>query len=414
VAHGLAEGAADGMAGGRGQGNADASVHFPLDGAAADARLVYRPWGTRTLKVRLTTGRDLPALRLRPRVRAPADSGLISGGADEGAAFVVSWGGGHEPGPCLKAEDFLHAFERCAPLVAGEASTLFFNVRHVGPDAPEAVLTLEAFDEATGRVHSALPVRLDPPPLPADLIRMVPDGAGGWVAGDGGHLPRYDSRWWPAGTVDYVAASPPPLAVRRAGPSLEVVWGSAAEPVARIQDLTEPSVLDQADAVDLELFAFGEGLLGLRVWFFWLDLRLGPRFFVGRHEVPDVERFDLVLRAADGRVVAAASDAHWRELWATTAEPPAPAIECVLGLDAATKLALIRETLGPDDGGAPPMAGPYNPLGHVMGLAAARATPIPGGGASRGKGTEAHLPTFRNVEQPEPRQWLTSSDVRLG
>jgi hypothetical protein len=401
----------------------DTKVTFALDGGnpTAAARLQYRPWGTRTLKVVVSTASTLPALRLRPRRILAADrtAGVIRGFAEGSEALVVSWGGGHEPGPCVQAEDFLKAFEKCAPLAPGATSTIFFNVSHVGPELPaSAMLVLEAYDEASGQVHAALPVELVAPPgLPADVIRLLPSGPGAWAPSAGAHLAAYDSRWWPDGEVAYVPAAPPPLTIERAGNTLRVLWAGAPLPVATIVDHTQPTVLDLDGAVAFELFGFAGGLVALRAWFFWLDTRVGPDFFVGRHEVPDVERFDLVIRPSDGRVILACSDAHWREVWGEVPEPPAPALEMTLGMSPEARLKLLQLALGfgDDHGSADTPVGSYSPRAFIEAAAARRAAPsaLSNDEVPREKGTEAHLPSLVNVQQPDPGHMI-SSDVRLG
>jgi hypothetical protein len=398
---------------------ADAELHFPLDGRAggAPARLVYRPWSTRTLRLRVTSAAGAPALRLQPGRMAAAASGLVQAAADDSPDFVVSWGGGHEPGPCLQSEDLLKVVERCVELPPGASSTLFFNVRHQGPALPAStLLTLRAVDPDRAAVHAELALRLEAPPdWPEDVVRMTSDGRGTWRPSDGAHLARYDPRWWPDEEVACVPGEAPPLSIRRSGQALEVTWGDAPQPVARIEDHTSPSVLDQGDALSFELFAFPGGLVVLRAWFFWLDRRLGPALLVaGRHEVPDVERFDFLLRPADGRVLLAGTDAHWREVWGEVPEAPAPAPRATLGLGGVDKLELLKGVLHSAAGQGPALAnGRYDPLPYVVKLAQVRAQPPPPGQPPRATGSEAHVPSLHHTVQDRPGR-MTSSDVRLG
>jgi hypothetical protein len=397
----------------------DAAVLFQLDSPAGNppARLVYRPWGTRSLKVVVRTASALPPLRLRPAtmLASESDMGIFRGFADDSRALVVTWGGGHEPGPCVCAEDYLIAFEKPAVLAPGATSVVFFNVSHVGPTVPgEATVTLEAFD-ASGTVWARLPVTLAAPTaLPSDVVRMVETAPAVWMPTADGHLAAYDSRWWPAVDVDYVAHAAPPLAIRRAEHTLGIYWANAAVPIATIVDRTEPSILDR-DAITFEVFAFANDLIALRAMFFWVDTRIGSGFFVGRHEVPDAERFDMLIRPADGRVVLACTDAHWREVWGEVPEPPAPTLEMTIGLDAEAKLKLLELCLmGGAPHAGPAVVGTYDPRPFVESRAAARAQPGESPeGAGRAEGTEAHLPALNHVAQDAPAA-MTSSDVRLG
>ena len=156
----------------------------------------------------------------------------------------------------------------------------------------------------------------------------------------------------------------------------------------------------------------------LRIWFFWVDKYVGGGFFVGRHEVPDAERFDMIIRRKDGRVLLAGTDLHWREVWAHVL--PTKILRATLGMprDTAIKLAKEKwsETWNEIWGKALHRAEvdtasehPNNPVDpYVRRLAEREATVTLKAG-----GTEAHIPTLHNVEQRRPPV-MTSSDVRLG
>ncbi|MEJ2747044.1 MAG: hypothetical protein P8183_03885, partial [Anaerolineae bacterium] len=75
----------------------DETISFPLDQKPGTAVLVYRPWGTRTLKVAVSTGSATPALRIRPSTIHPDDTAnkIYRAYADDSEAFIISWGGGH-------------------------------------------------------------------------------------------------------------------------------------------------------------------------------------------------------------------------------------------------------------------------------------------------------------------------------
>ncbi len=114
----------------------DHCIPFALDEkiVQADQPLLYRPWGTRTIKLKLTTHIDMPKLWVRPLRVLPEETalGIYKAYADDSHALHVTWGGGHENGPCVKTKDMLSAFETCAPLQAGDSSYLFFNLTHAG------------------------------------------------------------------------------------------------------------------------------------------------------------------------------------------------------------------------------------------------------------------------------------------
>ena len=118
----------------------DVVIPFPLDARylAAPHPLIYRPWGTRTIKLRVTTTTDTPKLWVRPLTVLPEDAalGIYKAYSDDSRAFHIAWGGGHEKGPCVRAKDSLGAFENCAPLSAGDSSFLYFNLTHAGSQPP--------------------------------------------------------------------------------------------------------------------------------------------------------------------------------------------------------------------------------------------------------------------------------------
>ncbi len=411
----------------------DFVIPFALDEISVHAvpPLVYRPWGTRTIKLRATTRVELPALWIRPQCVLPEDSalGIYQAYADDSRALRVTWGGGHEIGPCVRARDVLSAFETAAPLPANHASYLFFNLTHVGTQMPTtASLTLRAFACRQNNGHAVeqdqarliLPIR--PPnqlPPPDDIMHVVPgEHDRTWVVSPGHFLPVYDSRWWPAPEVVYEASESPPLMLRIDEGALWIDWREPGHTVAIIEDYTQPSVLRLAETLAFELFAFDPWSVVLRVWFFWVDKYIGGEFFVGRHEVPDAERFDMIIRRTDGRVLLAGTDLHWREVWARVL--PTKILRATLGVPRETAIQLAREKwreTWQSIWARPPNRaqletgydGPHNPMEPYIRRLAEREATV----TLKAGGTEAHVPTLHNVEQRRPSV-MTSSDVRLG
>jgi hypothetical protein len=239
-----------------------------------------------------------------------------------------------------------------------------------------------------------------------------------WVVSPGRYLPAYDSRWWPSPQVVYQASEPPPLILRMGEGALWVDWREPGNTIAAIEDCSHPSVLLLAETVAFELFAFDAWSVALRVWFFWVDKYIGGGFFVGRHEVPDAERFDMIIRRHDGRVLLAGTDLHWREVWARVL--PGKILRATLGMsrETAMKLAIEKWSDAWNEVWAkatnraaksPDADGPNNPVDpYIRRLAEREATVTVKAG-----GTEAHIPTLHNVEMRRPPV-MTSSDVRLG
>jgi hypothetical protein len=411
----------------------DLAIPFLLDEPTVQAEqpLIYRPWGTRTIKLRITAHTDMPKLWVRPLRILPEEAalGIYKAYADDSRALHITWGGGHERGPCVKAKDMLSAFETSAPLKANDSSYLFFNLTHTGTQLPPAAnVTLLAFEclDRNGKTieqdRARLRLRIQSPPdLPPveEIMQMVPgEQANTWIVSPGRYLPAYDSRWWPSPEVTYASSERPPLIVRIEKGQLLIEWAEPGNTIAVIEDHSNPSVLLLAETLSLELFAFDQWSVALRVWFFWVDKYVGGSFFVGRHEVPDAERFDMVIRRKDGRVLLAGTDLHWREVWARVL--PTKILRATLGMSRDTTIKLAREKWSEtwNEIWVKALKGaekstdaehPNNPVDpYIRRLAEREATVTVKAG-----GTEAHIPTLHNVEQRRPPA-MTSSDVRQG
>ncbi len=398
------------------------SIEFWLDDPNPSAELCYLPYGTRSVRVTVKTkAQSMPSV-IQPEafLQADQDAGLFCGYEDgvtsrAEADFELSWGGGQEQGPPTNAEDVMGAFERAIPLEAGMERVLIFNLTHIGRNIPDqAQLTLVAIDVETGEKRSYLTITLTKPQsFQPDIARMVMAPDGSWQVQPGAQLPVYEGRWWPESQVKYTAApSNIPLTVQpnETKGQLNIYWNGTH--IAKIDDKTDPPVLREG-IIRAEIYDFDRDYIALRVWFFWLNINIGHGFFIGRHEVPDSERFDFLILAKDGSVPLACTDLHWRESWGQGSELP---IRATIGLARETKIALAKEGLGKlwdRVWGKPKKENDraYNPLPMVRKLAMRHAN---GRGAivNRAKGTEAHVPMIHNMDMS--METLTSSDVRLG
>ena len=393
-------------------------VDFPLDTPSQPISLVYRPWSTRALRLTMSTQKAMPPLRIRPSHIRPEEreQRLFRAFAADSDAIMITWGGGHESGPCIKAEDFLGAFEKCAPLLPGDEAIAFFNVSHLGPDVPNmATIEFEAFIEETGEVVAKRTVQLQKPAdYRTEAVQMKATEPGRWRP-VGRFLPLYEPRWW-LQPIAYQAAESWPLQIQQANNSLVVQWNDNV--IATIEDTSTPSLLTTPEMLSFELFDFDEWHVALRIWFFWLDAALGEDVVAPQHEVPDAERFDLLIRKADGGVSLACTDLHWRETWGIVT--PDEALRASIGLNKDVVLKLAQEQLGKlwdtwRREEAAEHKRPYNPHTYIQRLAASIGQNK--AGTVRGKGLEAHLPALHNVTQivedgKPPR--MVSSDVRLG
>lgn len=397
----------------------------------ADQPLIYRPWGTRMLKVKLRTNTAVPVLWVRPQnvLQEETALGIFKAYADDTRAIHLTWGGGHEIGPCVKTRDALSAFETGVPLKVDEKSYLYFNLTHAGAELPaSATVTLKAFEwvSRNGKTdeheYSKLKIRLKLPPgmpLVDEIMRMIPgESDGTWIVSQGHYLPSYDSRWWPSPTVEYMASERPPIFLKIEPGKLRIDWSEPGNSIAIIEDYTNPSALLLAETLAFDLFVFDQWSFVLRVWLFWVDKYVGGGRFLGRHEIPDAERFDLIIRRKDGRVIIAGTDLHWREVWARVL--PGKILRATLGMPRETVLKMVKEKWSAawndiwaksfhQEDQSREVEGINNPVDPYIRRLAEREATV----TVKASGTEAHLPTLHNVEQRRPAV-MTSSDVRLG
>jgi hypothetical protein len=386
-------------------------INFQVDKSANNGELFYRPFGIRTLKLSVSTAKKMPPLRVRPKAihKEESEADFILGYADDGRDFIVSWGGGHETGPCVKSKDSLMATEEPATLEPNTSSIVFFNLRHVGPGIPNsAKLTLEAFEDEGGSIRADLSLKLKKPKMfTTNPIHYEEVEPGNWVP-QGNRMTSYDPRWWPR-PINYGFHQRFPLIhIKRMGKALSIQ--RSGKEIAKIIDVTNPSILGK-DALAFELFNFDYWHYALRIWFFWLDNKIGRL-----HEVPDAERFDLLIRKVDGVVTLACTDLHWREVWGQIKDPP---MQATIGLtlekigniftekikDSFSKR--IRENKVEDKA--------YNPIKYIEKRAAVLGKQ--GGPIGRASGPRSHIPDIKNVVKSSDEfdlSLMVSSDVRFG
>lgn len=392
-------------------------ITFPLHQPQTTAALTYLPFGTTTIRFVVRSDQPLPPLLIRPLcfLAAEVEKGLFVAHEDEAqnpvsAHFAVSWGGGQEKGLPAYSEDRLGAFETNVAVPAGGQKTLMFNLTHLSGQAISSTpLTFIAFEEAQPeRIVARLVLTLQAPagvlPTP-HLLRQTRPGE--WEVRPGTHLPSYQGRWQP-GAVSYKPAAVPPLTLRHQTEQATLLVQWQGRTIAQIEDHTTPSIFD-LDHITADVFEFDDYYVALRLWFFWLDINIGHGFFIGRHEIPDVERFDFLILKSTGQIRLACTDFHWRESWGVAYEEP---VRATIGLSTETKIKMAQSTLSTlwqKLWGSKPAASVYDPLPFVRKLAKREA--VSGPLVVRQKGTEAHVPMLQNVDSSQ--EALTSSDVRL-
>lgn len=298
----------------------------------------------------------------------------VYGTAEGDPDLWVAWGAGDERGFCVKTKDRFKIDKVPLPLDDDRFYYVYLHLIH-RPQEPfahrptEKRLTVQATSE-DGQVYGETTVRLTVPTAATNPVRAHWDwdlDAGESTitlrgTGDGpAQLPLYVSRWWPVRQVEYVPLDTATakflqdlkITYRRQDNGrdsgrIDVSLGDA--PVAEFTgDLALP--LHDYRLCTAELFCFLDDYhLVVRLWFYWVHLgfsagqlmtfvppdrrtdwhaeaervRDGIKGFLlpwhKREEVPDVERFDLLLDPNDPSLKYVGSDTHWQEFWAKVAD----------------------------------------------------------------------------------------------
>ena len=313
-------------------------IKFPLKKDLPAQKIEFVPHGTRTLKI-LVTNPDPEKITgkyvLRSR-NVPDEFPKTKFFSHEkgGANFRVSWGGGYETGVCLNGVDKQIAGKKipvreCVELV--EPSYIYINVTHVsGPVDQSYTLELGIYpvkNSKNSKRKYSLDIILEPPKQIAakeitDPIHLDHSSKHEFTF-TGSDVPDYIDRWWSSPVVNYSkpANDIPELKLVADDNRLEIKLkdGVKFETIAHVQDNVRfQDVIDKARYFDAELYHFHEQYFVLRLWFAWLEKHLSTKF---SDEFPDAERFDLLIDSKKRRVVYAATDYHWREVWVPVPRP---------------------------------------------------------------------------------------------
>ena len=285
----------------------------------------------------------------------------------------VAWGAGDERGFCVKTKDRFKIDKVPLPLDDDGAYYIYLHLIH-RPEKPfehrptDKTLTVQATGE-DGQVYGQTAVRLTVPAatnpvrahwdwdLDAGVSTIALRGAGDGPA----QLPLYVSRWWPVRHVEYRPVDGVTaeflrhlkITYRRQEDGqdrgrIDVSLGDT--PLAEFTgELTLP--LHDYRLCTAEVFRFLDDYhLAVRLWFYWVHLGFSADQLLAfvppdrradwraeaervrdglkglllpwhkREEVPDVERFDLLLDLDNLDVKYVGTDTHWQEFWAAVAD----------------------------------------------------------------------------------------------
>lgn len=309
----------------------------------------YLPHGTKILKIHPVLSEDIldQELGLILRPKNLALGGRVAGHEDKPIGkpgLLVTWGGGQVNTNGIHRTVSHHPKGFC-----------YFNVTHLpGDDGALKSYTL-TFDvlNGNGSHHSSLEIKLEPPPRSNEkFLRATsekkPDA--NVFRFTGAQIPLYVARWWPTRQVHY---DPIPtgwldvlqrLEVRDYTPRERKVWVGLSAMPGHGKDVTLLEIEGELGNHQLlvEGFRFfDQKHFVLRLWFLWCN----PSEGVNLDEVPDAERFDLLLDCTNRTVKYIGSDLHWREWWGK--QKSASPLSAKLGMlsEPADMLDKIREWL---------------------------------------------------------------------
>lgn len=336
----------------------------------------YHPFGVKVLKLgvrrRKSVENDLPPLWIRPEGYQTPDLDSqphAFGRADDDEDLWVAWGAGDEAGFAVNLAD-KNVFEKeSAPITDDTLYHIYLHLIHRPADPlthqlNNKTLTVVAAD-AKGDIYGKLTVQLTTPqnsPNPVrtswawnqdnDASTLTFQGVGDAAA----QLPRLVARWWPSQKIVYEDVDAKTAEFLS---QLKIIYKRQADAdrgqltcfhgdlvIADIAgDIRLPIHDQRLCAVDLFRFPDDHHIV-IRVWFYWLHLTFSTDELTAfapaehlsawqaqagqlkanldsgsipwhiREEVPDLERFDLILDPDNLRLQYVGSDAHWKEFWA--------------------------------------------------------------------------------------------------
>jgi hypothetical protein len=327
----------------------------------------------------------------------------VYGTAEGDPNLWVAWGAGDERGFCVKTKDRFKIDKVPLPLNDDDFYYIYLHLIHRPHDPfahmpTEKTLTVQATGE-DGQVYGETTVRLTVPAAATNPVRAHWDwdlDTGVSVitlksADDGpAQLPLYVSRWWPTRQVEYI---PLDDATAQFLQNLKITYHRQPNgkdrsridvalgdtPLAEFSgELALP--LHDYRLCSAEIFHFLDDYhLVVRLWFYWVHLGFSPDqlltfvppdrrakwraeaervhnglkgFLLPWHkseEVPDVERFDLLLDPSDLDTKYVGTDTHWQEFWSIVAsgEPLQARIATLLDTGKVAALAKSVPTIKP-------------------------------------------------------------------
>ena len=311
---------------------------IPKEGETVDAVLPqgvnhveYLPFGTKTFKIHSVLSEDVREqqlrLILRPRKSYLDTDGQIAGYEDnptdpEHPELRVTWAGGKNNRDGVFARGDVGKGNACQPITKDQEGYCYFNMTHIAspkdgtpkPRPEPYKFTIQAYNEKNGEYYCGFEIKVKPPGNLSEgsLLHVEKyDNQEDVFCFKGQQIPLYIARWSPTLQVRY---DPLPeswkliqdLKIKdsRKENKVQVFWKDQELPLMEIAGELENHELE------VEAFRFfDQKHIVIRLWFFWLK-PTDPTV-----EVPDAERFDLLMDGETGTVKYLGTDLHWREGW---------------------------------------------------------------------------------------------------
>lgn len=249
------------------------------------------------------------------------------GKASNSEDLTIIWGGGMEKGYVIKA-------------LPKSKSNLFFMVLHDSDSLAEYSVELEAIeieDSREKKIASAT-VNLRPPKKVTSCAKMITRNQGVFsrqITFEGKRLASYVSRWFSKGRFAFTQTKFPEFVLEyketngfvSGEVSVLMKTPSGIVQVGRISGDVEGS------NIHAELYSFAPNFSALRLWFYWVTPLHDKNPLIGgigegsnkstelqewknkTTEIPDIERFDLIINNRSKKIIYLCTDLHWRETW---------------------------------------------------------------------------------------------------
>ena len=295
-------------------------------------KIKYIPFSISTIKLLIQNEEYLDVDILIKPIRFQNDNDFCGGFDDEKRGLRIIWGGGQENGlqTIVKGNDkkylFLFVFPSDNFKLLDYNLTLQVNKTKVGSTQPN---TLE---EIIIKLSPIQDVQLIDN-IAHQKVRNNSDIAK--ITFDGNLVGSYYPRWYPelfnliANTNNYYQFDPTISNI-----SFKLLKSSQGYDKDRIVlNFKEKEIAIIEGDMDganyhIDLFKFNNAFI-IRIWFLWiskkqfrdknnlvpLQLEVQTRGIFDNPELPDFERFDIVISSLNGNILAVCTDFHWQEYW---------------------------------------------------------------------------------------------------